>query len=77
MKHQSRLESQQQEHLQTASKQETEHSGREYATAEELLREDARQVVVPPEIARRLEVSAAGLPGPKMAWWKRLLGGNP
>jgi anaerobic selenocysteine-containing dehydrogenase len=45
--------------------------------AEEMLRYDAAQTAVPPEIARRLQKSVGDLPAPKPGWWKRLLGGTP
>ena len=52
------------------------HAGREFAGSDELLRFDAAQTAVPPEIARRLQQSAGGLPGPKTSWWKRIFGGT-
>jgi hypothetical protein len=63
---QHRHESGQESHHQTA---------REFATAEELLRFDAAQTVVPPPIAERLKQSAAQLaPPPRRAWWQKLFG---
>jgi len=49
----------------------------EFATAEEMLRYDAAHTTVPPGIAQRLQQSAGDLPPPKLAWWKRFLGGKP
>lgn len=49
-------------------------AAREFANAEELLREDAQQTVVPPAIAQRLQESVAQLPAPPRSWWRRLLG---
>jgi hypothetical protein len=48
---------------------------REFASTEELLRTDAAQTTVPPEIGERLKKSAAELrPPPARPWWKNLLG---
>ena len=46
----------------------------EFQTAEELLRHDAAQTVVPPEIARRLSQSIAQSPAPRRSWWRKLFG---
>ena len=64
--------SQQQEHLSHAQMQQT--TAREFATAEEALREDIRQTVVPPAVENRLNKSIEGLPKPGRPWWKRLIG---
>ncbi len=71
MKQHSKL-SQKQEHVaeQTAHA----HAVKEFSNSDELLRFDAAQTTVPPEIARRLQESSANLPPPKAVWWKRLLG---
>jgi hypothetical protein len=77
MKRQTRLTTEQQQQ-QAAEHQTNQQSGREFATAEELLRFDAAQTVVPPAIAQRLQKSSAELPKQKPSWWKRFLGGtNP
>lgn len=48
---------------------------REFGSVEELLRFDAAQTVVPPEIARRLEHSTReAVPAVRRPWWKSLLG---
>ncbi len=49
-------------------------SVREFASAEELLRHDARQIAVPPQIAERLARSIQNKPKPVSPWWRRLLG---
>ncbi|MCO5051003.1 MAG: hypothetical protein M9920_01710 [Verrucomicrobiae bacterium] len=49
-------------------------SVREFASAEELLRHDARQITVPPQIAERLARSIQNEPKPASPWWRRLLG---
>jgi hypothetical protein len=50
-------------------------SAADFATPEALLRHDAAQTAVPPEVAARLRDSLAGDPPPPPAsWWRRLLG---
>jgi len=46
---------------------------REFASAEELLRHDASQTIVPPAIAERLSQSIQNEPKPAQSWWRRLL----
>ena len=70
MKHESKQKSQEQAQLATTAPQ---HSTREFATAEELLRHDATQTQVPPVIAERLTKSIQNLPRPSKTWWQRLL----
>jgi hypothetical protein len=48
-------------------------AGHEFAGAEELLRFDAAQTIVPPEVELRLKQSAAALP-PRRSWWKNMFG---
>jgi hypothetical protein len=73
MKQQTKL-SQKQEHV--AEQQTQSQAAKEFSTAEELLRFDAAQTAVPPEIAKRLQQSAAHLPPPPpRTWWKNLFGG--
>jgi nucleosome binding factor SPN SPT16 subunit len=76
MKHRSKLSPEQQQSEQQAAAHQTQHqAGQEFATAEELLRFDAAQTAVPPQIAERLKQSAAQLPPPpRRSWWKNLLG---
>jgi hypothetical protein len=47
--------------------------GREFATAEELLREDASQIQVPPAVEQRLDKSIQREPEPARTWWQRVL----
>lgn len=75
MKHQSKF-SQQQQQQHTTEQQTQQGTAREFATAEEMLCYDAEHTAVPPEIARRLQKSAADVPRPKSSWWKRWLGGG-
>jgi len=75
MKHQSKFDSEQQQQL-AAAHQTQQEAAREFATAEEVLRYDAKHTAVPPEIAQRLQKSTSDLPRPKTAWWKRWLGGT-
>jgi hypothetical protein len=44
---------------------------KEFATAEELVRFDAKQTEVPPQIAERLKQSLANLPPQPRSWWRR------
>ena len=74
MKQHTKLSSEQ-AHVETHSTQA--QAGREFADAEELLRFDAAQTVVPPMIAERLKQSAGTIlppSAPPRAWWKNLLG---
>jgi hypothetical protein len=73
MKHQSKL-SQEQQHIeqQAAAHETRQQAGQEFANVEEMLRADAAQTVVPPEITERLKKSAATLPPPRQSWWKNL-----
>ena len=72
MKHQSKF-SQEQQHTQ---EQQAQSTHREFASTEEILREDAANIVVPPEIAIRLQKSTANLPPPRTGWLKRFFGGT-
>jgi hypothetical protein len=46
----------------------------EFQSAEELLRHDAAQTPVPPDIARRLSQSIAAATPPHRPWWRNLFG---
>jgi hypothetical protein len=80
MKHQSKHTSHElsheQEQLSQAQSQQT--SAREFASAEEALREDRARVSVPPAVEQRLNKSIESLPRslpkPGKPWWKRLMG---
>lgn len=58
------------------SEQQSQHQAvREFATVEEMLREDASHTPVPPAVARRLQDSIDRLPTPApRAWWRRFFG---
>ncbi len=72
MKQQSKL-SQEQQHA--AAHQSQTQAGQEFSNAEELLRFDAAQTVVPPTIAQRLKATAGKTPPePRRSWWQNLLG---
>ena len=47
---------------------------KEFANSDELLRYDAAQTPVPPEIAARLQKMSAHLAPPARPWWKAWLG---
>ena len=74
MKHEKKFISQEQQQ-QVSETQSRQTAGREFSSVEELLRFDAAQTTVPPEIARRLQKSAANMPQPARPWWKNLFGG--
>ena len=78
MKHQSKLNSEQQQSRQTGTEQHAEQKpSLEFATADELLRYDAEHTAVPVGITHRLQKSAGNLPPPsKSSWWQRLFGGT-
>ena len=48
---------------------------REFTSAEELLRHDAAQTIVPATVAKRLGESIQLEPKPERSWWQRLTGG--
>ena len=75
MKQQTKL-SQEQQQQATEHQTQQQPAAREFANAEELLRYDAAHTPVPPVIAQRLQKSTSDLPQPKLAWWKRWLGGT-
>jgi hypothetical protein len=79
MKHQSKLNTDQQQSQETGTEQRAEKKpSLEFATADELLRYDAGQTIVPAGIEHRLQKSAGDLPRPsKPSWWKRFFGGTP
>jgi len=72
MKQQTKLSQEQQ---QAAAHQSGQQAAHEFATAEELLRSDAAQTVVPPQISERLKKSTgkAATSRPR-SWWKNLFG---
>ena len=49
-------------------------SVREFASAEDVLRHDASQTIVPPAVAERLARSIQDEPKPARSWWRRMLG---
>jgi hypothetical protein len=75
MKHQSKLNSEQQQRQQAAEHQAQSKPALEFGSAEELLRYDAAHTEMPGGIEQRLQASAAPLPRPGRPWWKRLFGG--
>jgi hypothetical protein len=72
MKQQTKL-SQKQEHI--AEQQTQSQAAKEFSNADELLRFDAAQTTVPPEVAQRLKQSAAQIPPPPRKWWGKMFGG--
>jgi hypothetical protein len=75
MKHQSKLTSRQSEQEQQISHQESQqHSAQEFATVEAMLRHDAVQTSVPPNIAHRLQKSTGQVSPSGRSWWQRWFG---
>ena len=72
MKQQHKFSSHQQQE-QAAEAQTAKTTAKEFASVEELLRHDAAQTTVPPEIAQRLRHSALEIGAPKRPWWRKLL----
>jgi hypothetical protein len=71
MKQQAKF-SQKQEHVVV---QQSQQAVKEFANADELLRFDAANVVLPPEIAQRLQKSAVqSHPMARRRWWQSLFG---
>ncbi len=74
MKQQSKLTAKQE---QTVEPQLQAKAGHEFQNSDELLRFDAEQTVVPPEIAARLERSVQKIaPKKSSGWFARIFGGN-
>ena len=61
------------EQEQVAADQAQQAGSREFASTEELLREDRAAVTVPPAVEQRLSQSIEQLPPPGRPWWKRLI----
>ena len=74
MKHHTKLTSEEQQQHDAGQKNQS-LAARDFASVEELLRHDAAQTIVPPDIALRLQKSAADLPAPKRSWLRKLFGG--
>lgn len=72
MKYEKKFKSQ--ERQQHISETQSQTTVKEFATVDEMLRFDAKQTVVPPEIARRLDQSLQNEPCRPRSWWRRLLG---
>ena len=76
MKQQSKFSQNQQnaeQQLGAHEMQQQQQAGHEFASADELLRFDAKNTMVPPEIAQRLRQSSQSVP-PRRSWWKNLFG---
>jgi hypothetical protein len=74
MKPRTKFSSELQQEHELQQQQTNQQTAREFATAEELLRFDSANTLVPPEIARRLQESSASSPQPKRSWLRRLFG---
>jgi len=71
MKHEKKFIPQEQQHVSETQSRQT--AAREFASVEELLRYDAKQTIVPPEVARRLNQSLQNEPASARSWWRRWL----
>ncbi len=72
MKHQTKIYHESEQFVEQQSQQ----VAKEFENSDELLRFDAAQVSVPPEIGQRLQKSAAHIKPPAArSWWKNLFGG--
>jgi hypothetical protein len=73
MKQETKLSTgQQQDH--SAETQTAKTTAQQFENVEQLLRYDAAQTPVPPEIARRLNQSVTESPPPRRPWWRRIFG---
>jgi hypothetical protein len=55
--------------------QQSQQAAKEFENSDELLRFDAAQVSVPPEIGQRLQKSAANISPPAARpWWRNIFG---
>jgi hypothetical protein len=72
MKQQSKLTAHQQEE-QAAELRAAKTAGQEIDSVEQLLRHDAGQTLLPPNIAQRLRQSLGESAAPRRAWWRKLL----
>jgi hypothetical protein len=74
----SRLRHQQKEQTVQAQQTQQKVEGREFASAEEMLRHDAAQTPVPEAVKSRLAESIEKEPRPaaSTSWWRRMFGGG-
>jgi hypothetical protein len=75
MKHQKKFQSQEEQRLVSETQSQQRTSVHEFGSVEELLRFDAKQTNVPPEIAQRLGRSLQNEPCPARSWWRQFWGG--
>lgn len=72
MKYEKKFIRQEQQHVSETQSSKT--AAQEFSSAEEMLRYDAKQTTVPPEIAQRLNQSLQKEPGRRRPWWQWWLG---
>jgi hypothetical protein len=70
LQHQTEQQSAHDQEVRSEQKQ----TAREWATPEEMLREDIEQTPVPPGVGARLRDSIDKEPAPRKGWWQRLFG---
>lgn len=73
MKRQTKLESAEQQHVETQQSAQ-QNAATEFASAEAMLRHDALHTPVPPAIAQRLQDSISQLPKQPRSIWRRMFG---
>ena len=67
-----RLNQEQAQQLSSDTQVQTKH--RAFEEAEEVIRADRDQTVVPPSLANKLANSIAAEPAPTKRWWRRIFG---
>jgi len=70
----SKLQSQERAELEAQLHTQTAPAGTAFESVDELLRHDAAQTALPPQLEARLAPSIANTPPPARSWWQRLLG---
>jgi len=72
MKHEKKFREQEQQ--QVSETQARQAGAKEFGSVEELLRYDASQTAVPPDVTHRLDRSLQKEPCRPRPWWRRILG---
>ena len=72
----SKLEQHQHPELEAQLHSQTAPAGTAFESVDELLRHDAAQTALPPQLETRLAQSIENTPPPARSWWQRWLGKN-
>ena len=70
-RHDSQFHHEEEEHTESRNTTESQKNGIEFSSPEEMIRYDASQTKIPPDIARRLQEAAAE-EARRQSWWQRL-----